>query len=411
MRLSVDAMEVPFFRFLAGELSVEEFERWVYATPQLENYLGAPAYLEMISFNFRQPAADYELSKLIYKSIPPARFHQAQIKWLLSNLLDGSRDAVVVFENLYELYNKGYHFLGSIGYQYDLGVYEIPKLTAQPLWDPNEFSRRREMLAEYVEPLRDEIQRMLRALETSEIQITDEGEVLMKPGSLQKSRKGHQAMGTYNILQTSLTCPHCETRVDVQIEIFFGNTLGMDTFAIGDQYRWVSGKAAQNGGRPEGGNLDGEGYTGCLQCGRDFFVTVLVREDRIQSARPVPGKTAFLQSPPAPPAATPQPTPAPARKPTPGGSQRGKITYNENWNLTPAIDETLEQLLELGVEVYSTGHGNDYTFSVPHGFSPMQQEKIDALMKKIAREVRGKLNYIDWYPHGYKFRIYPSEGK
>jgi len=68
MTFGIDEIENFFFLYLTGELPIKDFEQWIYSTPQIEDYLGGPAYFEFISFHFQQPAASYELSKLIYKS-------------------------------------------------------------------------------------------------------------------------------------------------------------------------------------------------------------------------------------------------------------------------------------------------------------------------------------------------------
>jgi hypothetical protein len=181
MALRIDEIENPFFRFLAGELPLQAFEQWLYSTPEIESYLGQPAYLEFISFDFRQPAVNYELSKLIYKYIAKTEFHAWQIKRLLKNLLDGTQDTVDVFEKLYDLYCKGYGFLRDIGIQYVLGIDEIPRLVAQDLWDENEFFRRRKMLENYLEPMKEEIKILLMALETGEIKVVSENEYIITP--------------------------------------------------------------------------------------------------------------------------------------------------------------------------------------------------------------------------------------
>lgn len=93
-------------------------------------------------------------------------------------------------------------------------------------------------------------------------------------------------MTTFNLLQASLRCPHCNTLVNAEIKIFFGNTSQMERFIVGDQYQWLTGKAVQNGGRPEMGDLDGEGYTECPHCQRDFFVKVIIRQDKIEGIKP-----------------------------------------------------------------------------------------------------------------------------
>ena len=51
MGLSVAEIETVFYRFLAGELPLEDFEQWLYSTPQVAEYLTPAAYLELISFH------------------------------------------------------------------------------------------------------------------------------------------------------------------------------------------------------------------------------------------------------------------------------------------------------------------------------------------------------------------------
>jgi hypothetical protein len=194
MEFNMDEIEIFFFRFLAGELPIKEFEQWLYSTPQVEGYLGESAYFEFISFNFRQPTANYELSKLIYKYINAAQFYTWQIKQLLKSLLDGTQDPVSVFENLYDMYCKGYQFLGDIGIQYVLGIDEIPKLNEQHLWNKNEFFHRRKALDNYLLPMKDEVEILLQALESGEIKILSEQKYSIEPEFSQKLQSMRQAL-------------------------------------------------------------------------------------------------------------------------------------------------------------------------------------------------------------------------
>jgi hypothetical protein len=242
------------------------------------------------------------------------------------------------------------------------------------------------------------------------------GELEQKNDKQPVPAKRDVKMGTYNILQTNITCLHCNALVDVEIELRFGNTLRMEKFVIGDYYRWVSGKPVQNGGRPEKGNLEGEGYAECPNCRRDFFVKVMVREDKLESVKPDTEKAAYIQSsdavsiPPSP-KTTDQFTATQPSGLKPGISGTGQIFHNEKWELTPKIKSLLEQLVKFGVDISSTWRGDDYTILVPPDLSREQQDEVDRLMNKLAKEVGGKLNYVDWYPHGWKFRIYPRKGK
>jgi len=93
-------------------------------------------------------------------------------------------------------------------------------------------------------------------------------------------------MGTYNYLLTEITCPYCRKTSRSEIDLHFGNTVFMETYTLGDTYKWVPRKAVQNGGRPDNGDIDGEGYTECPDCGQGYYVKVIVRQDRLESVSP-----------------------------------------------------------------------------------------------------------------------------
>lgn len=73
------------------------------------------------------------------------------------------------------------------------------------------------------------------------------------------------------------------------LDLYFGFR-NMLVYRIGDRYQWVDRKAVPNGGRPPDGSLDGEAYTECPACKKDFFAIVEVRRDVICGARPDPTK-------------------------------------------------------------------------------------------------------------------------
>jgi hypothetical protein len=91
-----------------------------------------------------------------------------------------------------------------------------------------------------------------------------------------------QNMSTYNFLHTEMTCPYCGQTSKTEVNLYFGNTIFMDTFAIGDTYKWIPRKAVQNGGRPDNGDIDGAGYATCPLCDEGYHVKVIVRQDRIE---------------------------------------------------------------------------------------------------------------------------------
>jgi len=71
----------------------------------------------------------------------------------------------------------------------------------------------------------------------------------------------------------------------MMVNLYFGFRDQLD-YNLGDRYEWTSSPHVENGGRPADGNLDGEGYTECPLCQKDFFVIVRVRKDILESVHP-----------------------------------------------------------------------------------------------------------------------------
>jgi uncharacterized C2H2 Zn-finger protein len=90
-------------------------------------------------------------------------------------------------------------------------------------------------------------------------------------------------MSVYNILRAKIKCPRCGQVAEQQIDLYFGYRSEMLEFKIGDKYLWCFGKEVHKGGRPENGNIDGEGYVDCEFCKKDYFVKVVVRNDVIEN--------------------------------------------------------------------------------------------------------------------------------
>lgn len=101
-------------------------------------------------------------------------------------------------------------------------------------------------------------------------------------------------MGTYNVLHTSLTCPRCGAVVDTTVDCYFGNVGDMEDLKLGGRYPWRDRVQPQNGGRPEGGSLDGPGYMECPRCHKDSYLRVIVREDVVMRVEPDTDKRGFV---------------------------------------------------------------------------------------------------------------------
>jgi len=101
------------------------------------------------------------------------------------------------------------------------------------------------------------------------------------------------AVSLFNTLRVGLRCPRCERDGVVEVEIKFGLRNQIE-YRLGETYLWTRSPLERSGGRPPGGNLDGEGYAQCEQCRKDFFVVVKLRNDSIESVDLDPTKVPLI---------------------------------------------------------------------------------------------------------------------
>ena len=101
-------------------------------------------------------------------------------------------------------------------------------------------------------------------------------------------------MSSYNILRTTVKCPRCGEEVETEVACHFGNTTQMLTLAIGDTYPWITGRQPQNGGRPEGHEVAGEGYMECSACHKDSFLRVIIEGKTIVRVEPDRDRKGYL---------------------------------------------------------------------------------------------------------------------
>lgn len=87
-------------------------------------------------------------------------------------------------------------------------------------------------------------------------------------------------MGTYNKTLAKIACPRCNTAVECEIDLYFGNTSQMDTIPIGSPYPFCIGRAPQNG------DISGPGYAECPSCSRDFFCVATIKSGLLVSVQP-----------------------------------------------------------------------------------------------------------------------------
>ncbi|MFT8352496.1 hypothetical protein [Clostridium saccharoperbutylacetonicum] len=86
-----------FLSFLYGNLTIKEFEEWVYSYEYLESSIGSYNYDALLDFDYWFYGTEDELEKLIrsfYKK-SAHEFGKEYVEWILNGMLEGSLDLVL----------------------------------------------------------------------------------------------------------------------------------------------------------------------------------------------------------------------------------------------------------------------------------------------------------------------------
>lgn len=83
-------------------------------------------------------------------------------------------------------------------------------------------------------------------------------------------------------LTIQMTCPRCTSDQHLEVDLPFG-CIAERHYGIGDRVEWRPNKSPDHGGRPLNGNLQKDVSVRCPDCGRDFWLTVNVIEDCIET--------------------------------------------------------------------------------------------------------------------------------
>jgi tetratricopeptide (TPR) repeat protein len=154
----------------------------------------------------------------------------------------------------------------------------------------------------------------------------------------------------------------------------FGDTRNLDEYEVGDVYRWIPGKAVRNGGRPDNGDLDGQGHTVCPACRKDSFVTGVIRKDRITGVEANMKEIPYIPSSESP------------DKPDWWEEQAREQIQLGNW--TSAFD-SYEEALSVALRPY--GHEERLNLRVPADRATLRQSlqgHFDASTVETSRDLR-----------------------
>jgi hypothetical protein len=156
-----------FYLFMNGEFPIGEFEQWVYSTDELEKQLPPQDYLDLISFDFNQRGATYELKAIIKKHINQTDFDYWLIQKLLNDLITSKGDSVYIIDALNDFYFSGFLFLKNVVLT---DMDDFPRLIDKPLWNKEVFETKRKELDVYLNASKQEAIHLLKIIDEANIQ-------------------------------------------------------------------------------------------------------------------------------------------------------------------------------------------------------------------------------------------------
>ena len=108
-------IESLYLNLREGNISISEFEKWVYSSETLEALLNEDEYTELISYNFTDNDSIYKLGKILKSKLRENKFQTLKVINLIDSVIakDGYEGQSLI--SMYSLYKQGYYFLEDLG--------------------------------------------------------------------------------------------------------------------------------------------------------------------------------------------------------------------------------------------------------------------------------------------------------
>lgn len=188
-KLTID-ITIMLFKMLENEISLTEFEEWLYQTNKLEYFLDTDDYLKLISLDFKGLTKNnkhiHEIKKSIQKIIDKyadlSQYQTYQLKNLLFDFLHRRKEPASTLVKFYNLYCQGYDFLERLGVYYGLNFvcyfYELEEQSYRDFF-PTSYTKAdienaiQEEVNKILPEVDKEVQKVLSWLQEGKIEIVN----------------------------------------------------------------------------------------------------------------------------------------------------------------------------------------------------------------------------------------------
>jgi len=191
MAIVNESNKIEFFKFLNGDISISDFENFIYNTTELEQQLDENIYFELISNDFKDKNVITRLSNLIKKEIiEEGQFETWKLRQVLKALINDSQNLPLYLDKLYHAYCGIYQdkekrkyrlkFLANLGLNYLYWIDEAyMKVNYKDRWK-QEYDKSLQNLEFYHQQLKPFAEEVLSALDNMDIVILNDGNYQIK---------------------------------------------------------------------------------------------------------------------------------------------------------------------------------------------------------------------------------------
>ena len=158
--LPIDIKE-RFFKTIKGDISLDDFERWVYDSENLEGILDSNDYLDIISLDYKKSGAKYELYNILKRLVDIGEFETYKMLGLLNEAKQRTERLPFILMEFYDLYCRGYYFLQDLGLGYGLMVVVPPPKYSKDNWNDLMEEEKRDLLNSFSPKIDEVVQRVI----------------------------------------------------------------------------------------------------------------------------------------------------------------------------------------------------------------------------------------------------------
>lgn len=175
----MDAIKLPskiykiFIQVLAVDVSLLDFEQWLYKEKKLEEILPKRIFLSLLEFDYKNPSTLYELNKLLRGLLELGSVEAYEMIKLIGRLEAEGPDFPEALQDCYDLYTDGCFFLESLGLNWGLTLRVPPSQYHADSWDELSDAEKSQLLSSLdVVQIRKEVSLFKKWIQNREVVVT-----------------------------------------------------------------------------------------------------------------------------------------------------------------------------------------------------------------------------------------------